>query len=874
MGWAGAPVLSDTDGKFQIEVPTGTYTVKFSNKEFNDASVEGVAVAEGETAEASSVLSSKGTVTKLEVSERVDAVASNAEAALAERKLSASVSDSLSADEIRKTVASDAAGAVEKVTGVSIVDSGYVYVRGLGERYSSTMLNNAMIPTTEPEKRVVPLDLFPANLIDSIKVLKTYSPDLPGEFSGGLVQMKTIEFPTARLLRVSASSGFNTMTTGKQFGGYAGGGRDFFGFDNGARSLPGVIPTDGRLFAGRYTDAQFQSFGRAFSNNWALTQNDSMRPNLSYSAVGGDSFLKGRFGVVGAFTFTNQPQRTQEVQRYLRTSSNSRPVIFTDYSDFESSNESIRLGALLNLAYKFAPSHKVVFRNTLTRDTDKEGRVFRGYNGGLDSNIEATRLRWVERGIASHSLEGEHAFAELGNTLLTWQYSYSRSKRDEPDFRETVRGQEASGIYSYLPIPDSGIRLFTGLNDRIHEPLVELAKPFYRGKIGGLFKVGFRGTFRDRDFQARRFRFVPVRTQTLNFRLPTAELFAPANIRPDGFVAREITRGTDTYAAMMDTYAGFAMVDLTLGAKWRLVTGVRIEDADIRVSTIDPLVPGSRPSVATLNNRDALPGINLIYALSQRQNLRFGFGRTVNRPDFRELSPFEFTNVLGGYATAGNPNLQRARIDNYDARWEWFPGGDQVIAASYFFKDFTSPIESVFTPTTAELRQSYVNAEGARNQGVELEFRRRLSSLSQKLRTASLQANLTFVDSNVRIPIALAPQLTSSSRPLMGQSRLIFNIIGDWAKPEWRSNARLSVNSVSRRLTDVGTFRLPDIYQERNTFVDFVYQYDIKESGKWTVRFTAENLTDNQYRWTQADIIQRAFKVGRTFSVGMSFSIF
>lgn len=865
---------TDTDGRFSFPIAPGTYNITFSNAAFNDATVEAVIVKAGETAEASTVMSSKGSVTTLDVNERVDAVAANAEAALTERRLAATVSDSISADEIRKTVASDAAGAVEKVTGVSIVDSGYVYVRGLGERYSSTMLNNAMIPTTEPEKRVVPLDLFPASLIDSIKVLKTYSPDLPGEFSGGLVQMRTIEFPTQRVFKVSAGTGFNTVTTFNSFGSYTGGGRDFFGFDDGARGLPGVIPTDGRLIAGRYTDAQFQTFGRSFANNWALTPNSSMRPSLNYSMVGGDSFFKGRLGIVGALTFTNQPQRTREEQRYLRTGLASRPVVFTNYDNFESSVEGVRMGGVLNLAYKFSPANKVVFRNTLTRDSDKEGRVFRGYNGGLDSVIESTRLRWVERSILSHSVEGEHAIAKLGNTLINWQFTYSRSRRDEPDFRETVRGQEAGGAFSYLPIADSGFRLFTGLQDKIYEPLAEISKPFYKGSIGGLFKAGFRGTFRDRDFAARRFRFVPVRTQTLNFNLPSNELFGPSNIRPDGFVVREITRGTDTYDAAMDVYAGFAMLDMTFGPKWRVISGVRVEDARINVSTIDPLVPGSRPSNAALNNRDPLPAVNVIYALTPRQNLRFGFGRTVNRPDFRELSPFEFTNVLGGYATAGNPNLLRARIDNYDARWEWFPGGDQVIAASYFFKNFTSPIESVFTPTTAELRQSFVNADGARNQGVELEFRRNLGNFRPALKTLSLQANLTVVKSNVKIPTALAPQLTSTERPLMGQSRLIFNIIVDWTKPDWRSNARFFVNSVSRRLTDVGTFRLPDIYQERNTFLDFVYQYDIKESGKWSLRFSAENLTDNQYRWTQADIVQRAFKIGRTFSVGMSVSVF
>src|SRR5262249_34152552 len=216
--------------------------------------------------EASTVMSNKSTATTVEVTEKVGAVAT-AEAMLSERKLAPSVSDSMSRDEIRKTVASDAAGAVEKVTGVSIVDNGYVYVRGLGERYSATMLNNAMLTTTEPERRVVPLDLFPAALIDNITVLKTYTPDLPGEFSGGLVQMRTVEFPTTKIFNVSLSYGFNTRTTFDPFEGYHGGKRDFLGFDDGTRSLPGVVPEE-RLFPGSFTDEEFQKFGRSFPVNW------------------------------------------------------------------------------------------------------------------------------------------------------------------------------------------------------------------------------------------------------------------------------------------------------------------------------------------------------------------------------------------------------------------------------------------------------------------------------------------------------------------------------------------------------------------------------------------------------------------------------
>jgi TonB-dependent receptor len=324
----------------------------------------------------------------------------------------------------------------------------------------------------------------------------------------------------------------------------------------------------------------------------------------------------------------------------------------------------------------------------------------------------------------------------------------------------------------------------------------------------------------------------------------------------------------------MDIYGGYTMVDLSLGGRWRAQFGLRVEDADIRVNTIDPLVPGGIPSVASLVNRDYLPGVNITFAATPRQNLRLGFGRTVNRPDFRELSPFEFTNVVGGYSTTGNPDLRRALISNYDVRWEWFLGGNQIIAASYFYKRFSDPIEQIYRPTASELRQTFLNVPAANNQGIELELRKGLGAFSRRLSPFALQANFTFVDSSVNIPTDRFPQLTSKQRPLVGQSRFIYNAIAEWTQPRLRSNARFYVNSVSRRITDVGTFRLPDVYQERSVFLDFVYQVSFTETGRYRMRFSGENLGNNTYRYTQADFTVRQFQLGRTFSVGLSYSFF
>ncbi len=865
--------LTNSDGSFVFQVPPGVYALKISAANYTPTAVTDITVVEGQLTDASTVMAESGRVTTVNVEESASAVASSAAAALVERRLAPMVSDSMSSEEIRKSVASDAAGALEKMTGVSVVGSGFVYVRGLGERYSATMMNNAMLPSTEPERRVVPLDLFPASLIDSIKVLKSYTPDLPGEFSGGLVQLQTTEFPAERTFRVSSSFGFNSRTTAKNFRSYLGGSRDFFGFDDGTRQRPARIPDGPLLFPGNFTQDEFQELGQSFPVNWEPTQIDSMRPNQSYSVVAGDTF--GRLGIVGALTFSNTPQRQSEIQRYLTNQGGGQAIILTDYDTFVGDTESARLGGILNAAFRVNAANKISFRNTLTRDTDKESRLISGFNGGTDTNIIGERLRWIERQMIASGVEGEHAFPRLGNSLIKWQFTYSRSTRDEPDLREVFREPRPDGGPApFLALPSSGLRFFNNLADRIYEPHAEFDKPFYKGSISGLFRAGFRATLRQRDFAARRFRFVPIRISTIDRTLPSNELFGPENVRPDGFQVRENTRGTDTYDALMNVYAGFAMVDISLGSRWRLVGGARVEDANIEVNTIDPLVPGAIPVQAKLVNRDWLPGVNAVYTLGTRQNLRFAYGRTVSRPDFRELSPFDFTNVLGGFNVVGNPLLGRTLIDNFDARWEFFPGGDQLLAASFFLKYFDDPIEPTIQPTTSDLRQSFINADSARNYGVELEARKSLAFLSPKLRPFIVHGNFTWVESTVTIPEDQRGLLTSLIRPLTGQSRFVYNVIGEWNQPRARSSARVYLNSVSRRITEVGSVGLPDIFQQRNTFLDFVYEFQIRADGKLKLRFDAENLTDNTFLWTQQDITQRRFQLGRTFRIGTNFSVF
>ncbi|MEI9811403.1 MAG: TonB-dependent receptor [Acidobacteriota bacterium] len=859
---------SSADGLFAFPAPSGKHSLKFVASGYLPVDVKEVTVENNATAESSTLMTREGTATVVEVVEKLDAVASTAEAMLVERKLSAVVSDSIGHQELAEGTSGDAAGALEKVTGVSVVGDGFVYVRGLGERYSSTSLNGATIPTTEPEKRVVPLDLFPTGMIDSIKIAKTYSPDVPAEFSGGLVQLTTTEFPPRPTLTVNIKSGFNTLTTFDRFLTYPGASGDYWGFGSGSRAIPSIIGNN-RLVQGAFDSNQLQTFGRAFSDTWQSTPVSSQRPALDWSVNGGHTI--GKFGFVAALSFSNRPQLHKEVLRFIRQSGGT-PYIFTEYPDFREYSESARLGAVLNGAYRISQNHKILLRNTFTHDAEKAAREFEG-NDNTVGDVQSQRIRFIERKLFSTGIQGDHSFPTLANSFIHWQFTYSASSRNEPDLREVLRGKLPDGRYIFLASANSGYRFFSDLQDRIYEPQFDYGIPFFKGSVTGLFKVGFRSTFRRRDFAARRFVFRPQQLSTLDLYAPSNQLFAPDNIRPTGFQINEFTRSTDKYNAEMDVYAGYAMVDLNFGPKWRISAGLRVEDANQQVVTVDNQVPGSIPVLAVLANRDPVPAVNAVYSLSAKQNLRMSYSRTLSRPDFRELSPFDFTNVLGGFTTVGNKDLQRATIDNYDFRWETFLGGNQLLAASFFLKQFHNPIEQTVLPSN-DLRQSYSNAQGARNLGIELEARQDLIKWHPRLAEFGLTTNFTFVDSNIDLKPADATIVTSQSRPLLGQSRYVFNGSIQWSRPRWHSDARMFAGYVSRRISDVGTFGVPDIYQEGQVNLDVSYQYTMGERGKWAYKFEGENLTNNDFRWTQGVFTQRQYQLGRTFQVGVSYSFF
>jgi hypothetical protein len=871
-------VYTDVDGRYVLQVPPGSHMLKISLEGYQER------LLSVEAGEARTLTADVGlTMTKLAetvvvTAQTVDVETSSAEAQLIERKQASVITDNIGSQEMKDNGDRNAAAAMERVTGVSVVDNSYVFVRGLGERYSNTTLAGSVIPTTEPDKKVVPLDMFPTGLIDSVQVNKSYSPDKSAEFAGGLVQIMPIRLPSQPTFDLSYGIGYFTTATGKSIPLSPLGSRDVWGFDNGARALPSAFPSDKIVRQGIYTPDvgyspdQITEYGRMLENLWRPA-NETGSPGQTWSATFGNRF-NNKFGVVASVSHSYREQYIEEERNFYRIGDAGALDATSDY-DMQTGTQRAQLGIVGNFSYQFSPSQRISVENFYTHTGHDEGRYFEGQNADNARDYRNARLQFIEEGLTSNAVAGEHFFQGLSNSRLDWRANFARASRDEPDLRETLYeralNSAPSVVYTYADESQSGFRMFNTLADDTNEVAFNWATHTGAGGKPTQYKFGFSYVDRSRDFLSRRFHFIPITSQKadggnllFNNTLPPEEIFVPSNI---GTAMRfnEETRPTDAYRGDQSTTSGYGMVDIAMSSRTRLVAGARVEGFDQTVVTQDPFGLFAREVQAENNNTDFFPAVNFVLGATGNSNIRLSYSTTVNRPEFRELAEFEFTDVVGNRAVKGNADLQRALIQNIDGRWEMFSGSRGVVAASVFYKYFDSPIERVVIAAANPIT-TFQNADNARNFGVELEFARELG------RHFFVNANYTFVDSKITLaPEQLGVQ-TSAERPLAGQSENLFNIGGEFFLGGF--STRVLYNYFGDRISDVGANEAPDIIEQGRGSLDVVIAQQIRGL---TIRGTLENLTDPDFLWTQtlqADRTQRLYSLGRSYTVTFSYSLF
>ncbi len=862
----GATTATAADGRYEFQaVPAGTASVRVRMIGFSPKVVTGIEIAAGRTAVQDIALAASA-VQLTEVVVTSAAERGSVARAIDEQRTASAIVNTVSAEQIARSPDADAAQAVQRVSGVTVQDGRYVLVRGLGERYTTTSLNGSRIPSPEPERKVVPLDLFPSALLEGITTSKTFTVDQPGDFSGARVDLKTRDFPTGRAITISSSAGFNTAATGAEVVKAPTTGGEWLGLSSSSRQLPQIVRDAGDFST--VTDAQQNQIAGSFRNAWNAHQGRGAPNGSAGLSVGGQgSFLGRELGYIGSLSYSTAQEVHKDETKGLATNGPTpgTALPFNTYTG-SSARSSVLWGSLFNLSTRLGTGSKLALSTTYTRTADNDASDLRGTNEEFARDFAFTRLTYTVRSALSSQLHGEHAL--FNGHRFDWQAGYARVTRDEPDRSDLgyiAETDPATGLLA--PVAWFGqarfaTRTFSALSEHSWELGGSYRLPFGRGDGAPALKAGgqLRTVGRNSDTRA---------YDIVNRTLSDSELQQGAETIFDGAYAaagRLLVRpnaNAGRYTADDKVAAGYAQVELPLLDRSITVTaGARVERWALDLESVT-----SAGTVVPVRRRvtDLLPAASVTVRLTPSQNLRFAASQTLSRPEYRELSPVPYFEGVGLLTTFGNPDLRRALIQNYDVRWEWYPRGGEVISLGAFAKRFTGPIEKVIVPQAGASALGFVNATTARNFGLELEFRKGLDMLLPALAPVELFVNATLMRSRIQPGSAV---LTNADRPMVGQSPYVINLGLSYLSGSGRWSATALYNVSGRRILEAGAGGLPDSYEAARHLLDLSLQAPVV-SGL-SVKFDAKNLLDAPYRLTQGDVLRERYTAGRVFSAGFT----
>ncbi len=873
--------IADFDGRFRLELAPGVYELRVFYQLYKAQRVQNVRIVAGKVEKLDVALSTEENKQEIVVEIETEPDRATATAQTLIRKNAAAAGDAISAQEIARTPDRNAADAAKRVVGASVVGNRYVFVRGLGERYTNALINGTPLPSPEPDRQAVPFDMFPTTVLSDLTIIKTFTPDMPGDFTGGSVRVRTRELPEKFTISATINIGFNTESTFRDRLTYRGSSTDWLGIDDGTRALPSSIPNyrvtrlgpkpDGSVI----TRDDLTRWGQDI-NAYMSTQRAIAVPNLGGNITVGNTLKRGEkheIGYIAALTYGIRNQiRKDEIARTFTTDPNAATPELKLLNDYrvETGLESVTWGGYGGLTYRYAKDHKISLMGLHTRSSENEGREIAGFNEDAGTTVYDTRLRFTSRALTFGQLTGEHKIRALKDAAVDWSLTLSSASSADPDMRENVYQLAEGGRKVWDDGTQSGLHFFGSQTETIYGGLLNWTQPLTSGDKPTKIKFGGLALVRARDFEARRFRFLARNPPGFDYAKSPDELFVPANIGP-ALELDEWTRTSDSYTAQQDLFAGYAMSD-TSPTRWmRIILGARVEASTQTLESFDRFDPTIR-SESTLATVDLLPSANLVFKTTANSNLRFSATRTVARPQLRELAPFLFTEYFGARDIYGNPNLDRTSIVNVDARFEWFPTLSEVAAVSLFYKDFTKPIEKIILPAGNRGTDSFENAAGAQNAGVELELRKNLAFAHPRLANWGALANLTLVYSRVNLSESQTGLQTNNERPLAGQSPYVVNLGADYANDTSGTRFRLLYNVFGRRITQVGAYGLADVYEQPRHVLDVTVAQRI---GKYLdLKLAAENILFAPVTMTQgpekaddgANIVGQ-FQPGATFTL-------
>ncbi len=875
----GSGTTSDVEGRYRLSLAPGKrYELEFSTIGYAPKKVSEIEVGQTLDNELNIVLqvatqSMEGVVVRA-TTRRQESTAS----LLNFQRSNTALSSGLAADFIRRTPDKNTGEVLKRVSGASIQDNKYVIVRGLSDRYNQALINDAVMPSSEPDKKAFSFDIIPAAMIDNIIINKTATPDLPGEFAGGLVQINTRDIPARNYLSASISLGYNSQSTFKDFTSNSRNRTDWLGFDDGSRSLPAGIPSIPAYRS--LSDQQKIEQTKTFPDDVYSEQVRKAAPittiNLTWANV-------KKYDNTATFGSIISVYHRQGMTIYDNVERGRFEQVRTPiFTGTEIQNRyAVNAGALANFTY-IKGKHKISLKNLFnqvlednyyTRTLDNTGRL----------QIVSLRSSFLnQRSLYSGQLEGEHVLSTSG-IKFRWSGNFAYNNKTQPDFRTAQYVRSSSDPASEFELDDDDTRrFFSTLKDYTTGANGSLLIPFEMGGFQQSLKVGGSTLVRFRDFNARIFRYRPASTTT-DITIPYDQAFLTDNIKTNGLYLDEQTQNTDKYFGVSALNAGYVMLDNKIGDNVRVIWGLRTEYFQQFLSSRDLSL---KRVVIDTKKWDFLPSLNLTYNLNSRNQVRVSASQTVARPEFREIAPFQFFDYEQIWGIAGETSLKRTGIINADIRYEFYPKSGELISAGLLAKRFNNPIELRMDAGSNGDRWlfNYANADEAFLYGAEVELRKKLDFISDKLTNLTFIGNVTVLDSKVTLTTEQASGVKSEQdRPLFGQSPYLINAGFQYANDSW--NATVLYNRIGPRLALVGDptgAGFNDIYEKPRNVLDLqVSRKAFNNRAEWKI--TVSDLLNNRYAfydnpsskagysYSQGDRINYAYSPGTTVTVGFAY---
>ena len=881
--------ITDFDGYYALQnLEAGTYNIRCSFISYETMNINNIEVKDEEVLVLDFQLGSASLGLE-EVTVEARKIKRTENALLIMQKRSATVMDGISAQQITRMGDNDAASSLKRVTGISVQDGKYIYVRGLSDRYSKTLLNGAEIPGLDPDKNTVQMDLFPSNLLENIIVHKTFSPELPGNFTGGLVNIVTKDFPEKYTFQFSTTLGFNPQVNLiDNFLLYEGSNTDWLGKDDGSRDIP--VDLDKIPYYGEDYD-KLDEASKSFNKQMEPVEQNSFINHSHSISVGNQIDLNGKpFGFIAGLSYSRDYSYyeggAKALYQQLAYDANSLNLEHR-YSD-RKGTEDVLLGGMLSGSYKYSKNSKIGLTLVRNQGGSSTGRYLKGSKPSDDPDliVESRVLKYVERSFNSAQLQGEHHLPGFKNLEIKWLSSFTYSRQDEPDLRFFTNSYYPNKNEHYQYSVQSSLyklpaRYYRDMFETNYDNKVYFTFPFKMLGAPSKFKFGFADVYKYRDFNDNRVDYSFQFSQD-QYNNNISEFLSDDYIGQNamnvlgtssyGLYVKDASEEKNNYIGTQNIFASYMMVDMPLAEKLRFIAGARIESTSLFVESDD-----EGKDIGKLTNLDILPALNLTYALTDKMNLRTALSRTLARPTFRELAPFASEDFAGGEVKVGNPKLERTLIDNLDFRWEYFIKSGDLVSLSAFYKKFTNPIEVVDNPVAVNAELTWQNVDEAQVKGIEAEFRKGLDFIPS-MENFKISANITLVESSVSIDSIELAGLTDDapkSRVMFGQAPYIFNGMFSYENDSIGLSANIAYNVAGEKMTIATKGSNPNIFEQARAQLDFKLSKTLGEH--FTLSISAKNLLDTDYSQiyrlgeTEYDYIR--FSTGRRFSIGIKYLI-